>query len=262
MSHSWAQLASPFLPWSISVPRDLALDCAYLRRHEFGCPLEPQSILLYDHFPSTIQDVFPLRLCPHPVPSLAPRSQFLECCCHETYTIGANALLRACVGAPKILYLLRTLLPQVLRSFITDMEALLRSTLLRILVDDGSLAIVYNPANISMFAYIASLNLTKHLQEQILHLVNDDSSFPTEYDVALQSFHAYAQPENNILPHLTQSSLEKLRTSDCSLRTIFYHNHPSCNVAFLRYCSVKQCHASAYLFASIRSCPLRSVGAI
>ena len=180
-------------------------------------------------------------------------------------------LLRACVGAPKIVYLLRTLPPQVLRPSIMDMEALIRSTLQRILVDDsplfGSFQFqlatlpishsglgVYNPADISMFAYIASLNLTKHLQDQILHLVNDDPSFPTEYDVALQSFLAYVQPENNMLPQLTQTSLAKLfyqrRSSELLSSDYILSQPPELQRRFLAILqSVKQCHASAYLFA-------------
>ena len=122
-------------------------------------------------------------------------------------------LLRACVGAPKMLYLLRSSPPQLLTPSIRDMEALLFTTLRRILAEHedrfgpfqfqlATLPIshsglgVYNPADISRFAYVASLYLTKPLQDQILHLA-DGAPFPPEYEVALTSYLAYTTPPTN-----------------------------------------------------------------
>ena len=133
--------------------------------------------------------------------------------------------IRACVGTPKLMYLLRSLPPQIFSPSISDMEALLRSTLERILVERcpsfglfqfqlATLPIshsglgIYKPADISKLAYIASLNLTKHLQDQILHLsAEEEAPFPRKFVVALHCFLTYTQSENNELPHLTQSSL-------------------------------------------------------
>ena len=56
---------------------------------------------------------------------------------------------------------------------------------------------VYNPADLSRIAYyVASLYLTKPLQDQILHLA-DGASFHPEYEVALTSYLAYTTPPTN-----------------------------------------------------------------
>ena len=179
-------------------------------------------------------------------------------------------LLRACVGAPKLNYLLRSLPPQVLAPSIRDMECLLFSTLRRILVvqdglfgpfqfDLATLPISYsglgisNPADISQFAYLASLHETKSLQDKILNLA-EDSAFPREFDVAFQAFLALFPPTNNILPHITQSHLAKLfyqkKSADLLSSNYIQSQPPELRCRFLAVLeSVKQPHASAFLFA-------------
>ena len=180
-------------------------------------------------------------------------------------------LLRACAGAPKLMYLIRSLPPHLLQPSLLDMESLLLTTLRQILVEQGSLfgsfqftlatlpishsgLGIYNPRDISMFAYVASLHLTKDLQDQILQLPTD-SPFPPDYSLALRSFLDYVQhPVNNVLPHYTQSSLATLfyqKKSADLLSSEYILSQPlelqSRFLAVLQ--SVKQRHASAYLFA-------------
>ena len=182
-------------------------------------------------------------------------------------------LLRACLGSPKMLYLLRTLPPTIIAPAIRDMEALLRDTLATIIVGSPSsprfgefqfsLATlplrfsglgVHNPTDVSKFAYIASLYWTKQLQDQILRLEGDTATFPEEYTQALNDFLSYTQPSNNVLPQISQPSMatlfylkrrEKILESDyITLQPMALQSRFTAVLL-----SVCQRYASSYLFA-------------
>ena len=133
-------------------------------------------------------------------------------------------LLRSCIGASKMVYLLRCLPPQLISDSINTMEDVLLNTLRSIIVGDGpgfgdfqfNLATlpssfsglgIYNPADISYFAFIASMQATKSLQDGI---IGCGSELPTEFTESRQRFLGYLNKENIELPHFNQTTLATL----------------------------------------------------
>ena len=111
-------------------------------------------------------------------------------------------LLRSCMGAPKMVYLFRCIPPQLISQSIEIMEGILFQYLRSIVVRDGpgfgdfqfNLATlptafsglgIYNPADISQFAFISSMQSTKDLQDEIIGF---NSVLPQEFTVCCQRF--------------------------------------------------------------------------
>jgi hypothetical protein len=135
-------------------------------------------------------------------------------------------LLRACLGVPKLNYLLRTTAPNLINVSIIKMESFLKDTLKTIITGGGpcfgdfqfrlaTLPIgksglgIYNPRDISAFAYIASLSQTIELQNSILDNLNLD--FPQEFYDSRQFFiDTYNNHEEIDLPQLTQKHLASI----------------------------------------------------
>jgi hypothetical protein len=112
-------------------------------------------------------------------------------------------LLRSCLGAPKLNYLLRTTPPNLIYPSILKMELFLKETLKSIITGGGpffgefqfnlaTLPIansglgIYNPRDTSVFSYIASLSQTIHLQNCVID--NPEIDLPQEYYYFRQHF--------------------------------------------------------------------------
>jgi len=182
-------------------------------------------------------------------------------------------LLRSCLGAPKMNYLIRSMPPHLIRPALQDMENLLSSTLQSILAEKDSplfgqfqfqlstLPIrcsglgVYNPVDISMFAYISSLQATKHLQDQILaDQCNYSDQLPNDFQTSLQVFLEYTRPSNNELPQMTQKYMATLfyqsRRSELLAADYITSQPLPLQKRFQAILSsVCQKHASSFLFA-------------
>ena len=179
-------------------------------------------------------------------------------------------LLRACVGSPKVIHLLRSSPPCFIRPALVQMESSLLESLRSIIVGDGpwfgefqfalsTLPIscsglgVYNPVDVSKFAFVASMVGTHALQDKIFGQLAD--AFTPEFNEALESLQSIIGRISNIeLPQQTQSSLAAMfynnkRALLISSPYITTQPRPlqSRFLAILE--SIRQPHASAFLHA-------------
>eukprot|EP01036_Dinobryon_divergens_P031419 gene31419-40813_t len=188
-------------------------------------------------------------------------------------------LLRACMGAPKLNYLLRTVAPSLIVPALAEMKHILFLTLRELCVGikdgfetfqfdlaslrikDGGLGIL-NPLDISKYAYVASYIATRALQGRILceapanrvipHAMDPvDGAFSQALDDLLEFLGETGMHRE--LPHYTQHHWAALYF-EIKRKTVFSSPYISSQpsaiqrrfMAILQSFSAK--HASAYLF--------------
>jgi len=139
-------------------------------------------------------------------------------------------LFRSCLGAPKLLYALHTSPPTFIHNALATMENFIRTTLCSILINNNdssrfgdfqfkltSLPIrfgglgISNPIDLSHFVYIASVDYTWNLQNNILNF-SFEPIHPKEY-LELKSQFVFTFLHNNpdaLPPHPTFSNLATL----------------------------------------------------
>jgi hypothetical protein len=178
-------------------------------------------------------------------------------------------LLRTCLGTPKLNYLLRTTPPNLIYNSIIKMELFLKDTLKTIITGGGpyfgefqfrlaTLPIsssglgIYNPRDISAFAYVSSLSQTINLQNSMLD--NSNINLPKEFQYFRQYFiDTYNNHEDLDLPLSTQKKMAsiffKVKRNSVINDDYIVKQNKNLQLRFLAILdSVRQPHASAYLF--------------
>jgi hypothetical protein len=180
-------------------------------------------------------------------------------------------LLRSCLGAPKLNYLLRTTPPNLIYPSILKMELFLKETLKSIITGNGphfgdfqfklaTLPIsksglgIYNPRDICVFSYISSLSQTIDLQNRVID--NPNIGLPLEYNYFRQYFiDMFNNHEEIGLPQCTQKNLATIyfKVKRLSVINDVFISMQDKELLQKRFIAIlesfRQPHASAYLFA-------------